>query len=141
LAREPEHTVVTIRQWIKQAALDDGLGSDGLTSDERQKRDRLLRENWGLREECEILAKVAAWFAHETGTTPSRHSHSYGLTKPASDLDPVSRKAMVPELTGFSLRSMKRNFTTSIAPLRELSPCPGARPRRRGLLPLLEHEQ
>jgi hypothetical protein len=29
-----------------------------------------------LREEREILAKAAAWFAQETGATPQRRSHS-----------------------------------------------------------------
>ena len=51
-----------IRKWVKQAALDEGLRSDGLTTTEREER--------------EILAKAAAWFAQETGTTPSRRSHS-----------------------------------------------------------------
>jgi transposase len=32
LAREFEPTAETIRQWIKQAGLDDGLRSDGLTA-------------------------------------------------------------------------------------------------------------
>jgi transposase len=76
LAREFEPTVETIRQWVKQVALDEGLRSDGLTTDERQELTRLRRENRVLREEREILAKAAAWFAQETGTTPSRRSNS-----------------------------------------------------------------
>ncbi len=76
LAREFEPTVETIRQWIKQAALDEGLRSDGLTTDERAELTRLRRENRVLREEREILAKAAAWLARETGATPSRRSHS-----------------------------------------------------------------
>jgi transposase len=76
LAREFEPSVETIRQWVKQAGLDAGLRSDGLTTTEREELNRLRRENRGLREEREILAKAAAWFAQETGATPSRRSHS-----------------------------------------------------------------
>ena len=66
LAREFEPTVETIRQWIKQAGLDEGLRSDGLTTTEREELKRLRREIRVLREEREILAKAAAWFAQET---------------------------------------------------------------------------
>jgi len=76
LAREFEPTVETIRQWIKQAGLDEGLRSDGLTTSEREELNRLRREIRVLREEREILAKAAAWFAQETGATPSRRSHA-----------------------------------------------------------------
>jgi len=76
LAREFEPTVETISQWIKQAGLDEGLRSDGLTTTEREELNRLRREIRVLREEREILAKAAAWFAQETGATPSRRSHS-----------------------------------------------------------------
>ena len=76
LAREFEPTVETIRQWIKQAGLDEGLRSDGLTTTEREELNRLRREIRVLREEREILAKAAAWFAQETGATPKRRSNS-----------------------------------------------------------------
>jgi transposase len=76
LAREFEPTVETLRQWVKQAGLDEGLRSDGLTTSERDELNRLRRANRVLREEREILAKAAAWFAQETGATPSRRSHS-----------------------------------------------------------------
>ena len=45
-------------------------------TDERSELNRLRRENRELREEREILAKAAAWFATETGTVPSRRSNS-----------------------------------------------------------------
>ena len=76
LAREFEPSVETIRQWVKQAELDEGQRSDGLTTSEREELNRLRRENRVLREEPEILSKAAAWFAQETGATPSRRSHS-----------------------------------------------------------------
>jgi len=75
LAREFEPSANAIREWVKQAALDEGLRSDGLTTAEREELTRLRRENRMLREEREILAKAAAWFAQETATTP-RRSHS-----------------------------------------------------------------
>ena len=76
LAREFEPSANAIREWIKQAGLDDGLRSDGLTTSEREELVRLRRENRVLREEREILSKAAAWFATETGTVPSRRSNS-----------------------------------------------------------------
>ncbi|MFZ1122122.1 MAG: hypothetical protein WAN81_17990 [Candidatus Binataceae bacterium] len=47
-----------------------------MTTTEREELNRLRRENRVLREEREILSKAAAWFAQETGATPSRRSHS-----------------------------------------------------------------
>ena len=76
LAREFEPPASAIRYWLKQAGLDEGLRSGGLTTDERTELSRLRRENRVLREERESLAKAAAWFATETGTVPSRRSHA-----------------------------------------------------------------
>ncbi len=76
LAREFEPSANAIRNWVRQIALDDGSRSDGLTTTEREELNRLRRENRVLREEREILSKAAAWFAQETGATPSRRSHS-----------------------------------------------------------------
>jgi len=76
LARQFEPTAQAIRNWVKQADLDDGRRGDGLTSAERDELRRLRRENRVLREEREILKKAAAWFAKETGSTPSRGSDS-----------------------------------------------------------------
>jgi transposase len=76
LAREFEPSANAIRKWVQQAARDEGLRSDGLTTDERAELNRLRRENRVLREEREILSKAAAWFATETGSVPSRRSHS-----------------------------------------------------------------
>ena len=49
---------------------------DALTTVERAELNRLRREHRVLREEREILSKAAAWFATETGSVPSRRSHS-----------------------------------------------------------------
>ena len=76
LARQYEPSEQTIRNWVKQAELDDGSRSDGLTTDERQELARLRRENERLREEREILKKAAAWFAQETNEKKSKRSSS-----------------------------------------------------------------
>ena len=76
LARQYEPSEQTIRNWVKQAELDDGSRSDGLTTDERQELARLRRENTRLKEEREILSKAAAWFAQETTEKKSKKSSS-----------------------------------------------------------------
>ena len=76
LAKEFELSAQTIGNWVKQADLDSGRRSDGLTSEEREELRRLRRENRQLREEREILKKAAAWFARETGSVPSKGSDS-----------------------------------------------------------------
>jgi transposase len=59
-------TTESLRQWLKQADLDAGRRSDGLTSDEREELRLLRRENQRLRQEKEILKRAAAFFAAET---------------------------------------------------------------------------
>jgi len=76
LSKQFEPTAVTISNWVKQADLDEGRRSDGLTTDERKELARLRRENKRLRLEREILAKAAAWFAQETDTLPPKDSIS-----------------------------------------------------------------
>jgi transposase len=76
LAKEFEPSAQAIRNWVKQADLDEGRREDGLTSAEREELRRLRRENRQLREEREILAKAAAWFARETGSIPPKGSDS-----------------------------------------------------------------
>ena len=76
LAREFEPSGPAIRNWVKQAELDEGTRTDGLKTDEREELARLRRENARLKEEREILSKAAAWFAQETEKKSKRSSSS-----------------------------------------------------------------
>ena len=53
-----------------------GSATTALTTAEREELRRLRRENRQLREEREILAKAAAWFARETESIPPKDSDS-----------------------------------------------------------------
>ena len=76
LGREFDPTPESIRNWVRQADLDEGRRRDGLTTAEHQELRRLRRENRRLREEREILKKAAAWFAQESESIPKRGSNS-----------------------------------------------------------------
>ncbi len=76
LSREFEPTAQTIHNWMKQADLDDGLRTDGLTTEERTELRTLRREVKQLRIEREILKKAAAWFARETDSVPPKPTGS-----------------------------------------------------------------
>ena len=75
LAREFEPCAATIHGWIKRADRDGGRRVDGLNGEERDELRRLRRENRQLRQERDILAKAAAWFA-QSDVTSSRSSSS-----------------------------------------------------------------
>jgi transposase len=74
LAREFEPCAATIHGWIRQADRDGGRRADGLSSEERDELRRLRRENRQLRQERDILAKAAAWFA-QSDAMPSRSTN------------------------------------------------------------------
>ncbi|HJP54571.1 MAG: transposase [Rhodospirillales bacterium] len=76
LARQFEPSAQAIRNWVSQADRDEGRRQDGLTSADREELRRLRGENRQLRQEREILAKAAAWFARETGSISPQSSSS-----------------------------------------------------------------
>ncbi len=76
LSKEFEPTAQTIRNWVNQADRDEGQSEGGLTRSEHQELARLRKENKQLRQEREILAKAAAWFARETDAVPPKSSRS-----------------------------------------------------------------
>ena len=76
LAKEFEPSSQAIRNWVRQAGVDEGRRAEGLTSAERDELGRLRREVKQLKTEREILSKAAAWFARETGSIPPGSSNS-----------------------------------------------------------------
>ena len=66
VARDFDLTETAVRQWVKQAELDAGERSDGLTSSEREELAALRRENRRLKEDVDILKRATAFFAKET---------------------------------------------------------------------------
>jgi transposase len=76
LAEEFEPSEATIRHWLKQADIDIGTRSDGPTTAERDELRRLRKELRRLKQERDILAKAAAWFARETKAVPPKSSGS-----------------------------------------------------------------
>jgi len=70
IARDLGISEQSLYTWLKQADLDSGKRSDGLTTEEREELRHLRHENRILRQEREILKKSAAFFAKETHSTP-----------------------------------------------------------------------
>jgi transposase len=55
-----------VRAWVKQADLDQGRRSDGLTSEQLSEMAQLRKELREAREEREILKRAVAFFVRET---------------------------------------------------------------------------
>jgi len=66
VARELDLTETAVRAWVKQAELDAGARSDGLTTAERAELAQLRKELRETREERDILKRAVAFFARET---------------------------------------------------------------------------
>jgi transposase len=76
LASEFQLARQTVRNWVKQADLDTGRRSDGMTSGENEEITRLRKRVRQLETERDILSKAAAWFARETDSIPPKSSNS-----------------------------------------------------------------
>lgn len=70
LGRELEVSGQTLRIWLKQADLDEGVRKAGLTDEERAELARLRRKV--DRQEKEVSKRAAAYFAGETDSIGSR---------------------------------------------------------------------
>jgi transposase len=66
VARELNLTETAVRAWVKQADLDQGRRSDGLTSEQVSELAQLRKELREAREEREILKRAVAFFVRET---------------------------------------------------------------------------
>src|SRR5690242_6101217 len=62
VARDLNLTETAVRAWAKQADLDQGRRSDGLTSEQLSEMAQLCE----AREERDILKRAVAFFARET---------------------------------------------------------------------------
>ena len=66
MAKDFDLTETAVRAWVKQAEIDAGERTDGLTTEEKEELSKLRRENRRLREDVEILKRATAFFAKET---------------------------------------------------------------------------
>src|SRR4051812_12101131 len=66
VARDFDLTETAVRAWVRQAEVDAGTRTEGMTTAERQELAALRAENRRLREDNEILKRATAFFARET---------------------------------------------------------------------------
>jgi transposase len=66
VAKDFDLTETAVREWLKQAERDVGIGDGGLTTSEKDELAALRRENRRLREDVDILKRATAFFAKET---------------------------------------------------------------------------
>jgi transposase len=64
IAADFDISVESIRRWMKQADIDDGI-SEGLTSSEQSVLVQLRRDKRRLEMEVEILRRATAYFAKD----------------------------------------------------------------------------
>lgn len=76
LAKDFAPSAQTIANWVRQADLDEGKRTDGVTTEEREELAKLRREVRTLREERDILKKFAAWSAQEANWNTKKRSDS-----------------------------------------------------------------
>ncbi len=76
LAKEFEPTAQTIRNWVRRADADEGLGGEGSAKALRRELAAYKRRVKRVEMERDILKKAAAWFAMESGSIPGRGTRS-----------------------------------------------------------------
>lgn len=64
IAADFDISVESIRRWVKQADIDDGI-SEGVTSSEQSELVQLRRDKRRLEMEVEILRRATAYFAKD----------------------------------------------------------------------------
>ena len=65
VAKDFDLTETAVRVWLRQADLDSGVRTHGLTTTEREELARWRRENRQLTVDGEILKRATAFFAKE----------------------------------------------------------------------------
>ena len=69
VARDLDLTETALRNWVKQADVDEGRGPEGaLTTEEKEELRRLRRENRTLRSERDFLKKAVVRSTHHRNT-------------------------------------------------------------------------
>ena len=53
----------SVTNWVRRYEPDEGIGKDGLNTEEREELRRLRRENLRLKQEMDLLKRAAAFFA------------------------------------------------------------------------------
>ena len=113
LAAEFKLAGQTIRNWIKQADLNTGRRSDGLTTAEHEELAKLRKENRQLKIEREILGKAAAWFARESDSIPPK---VFEFVKVHPAVWPVTTQCRVLEVSPSSFRGWLKRVPSKRCP-------------------------
>jgi transposase len=71
VAEQLRYGVESVRSWVKQTDVDDGVRS-GMTTSEAQRLKELEQENRELRRANEILRRAATFFGAELDRQPRR---------------------------------------------------------------------